>query len=138
MTLFPTTFKYPKALAFIYSKNLRNNYKFTIILFPFSPPLFRWTGSNTNPNNNDGQGKAGTDRSNIVLLRNQMYSEGTPGMAVPTGEKKGHFGNSYPQHLRHSETFLGLSEGQRDDLAMLGTGLYYKNIIFIMHAMQCT
>jgi hypothetical protein len=29
---------------------------------------FQWTGSNTNPNNNDGQGKQGTDRSNIVLL----------------------------------------------------------------------
>ena len=52
-------------------------------------------------------------------------------MAVPTGEKKGHFGNSYPQHLGHSETFLGLSEGQRDDLAMLGTGK--NNIIFILN-----
>ena len=43
MTLFPTIFKYPKALAFIYSKNLRNNYKFTIfiiILFYFFPLLF--------------------------------------------------------------------------------------------------
>lgn len=29
---------------------------------------FQWTGSNTNPNNNDGQGKQGTDRSNIALL----------------------------------------------------------------------
>ena len=40
MTLFPTIFKYPKALAFIYSKNLRNNYKFTIfIIILFSFPL---------------------------------------------------------------------------------------------------
>ena len=41
--------------------------------------LLRWTGSNTNPNNNDGQGRAGTDRSNIVLLRAQNYPEGDPG-----------------------------------------------------------
>jgi len=30
---------------------------------------FQWTGSNTNPGNNAGQGTAGTDRSNIVMLR---------------------------------------------------------------------
>lgn len=35
---------------------------------------FMWTGSNTNPNNNDGQGKQGTDRSNIVPLRVPRYS----------------------------------------------------------------
>ena len=28
----------------------------------------QWTGSNTNPNNNDGQGTRGSDRSNILLL----------------------------------------------------------------------
>lgn len=28
---------------------------------------FQWTGSNTNPNNNDGQGKQGTDRSNVAV-----------------------------------------------------------------------
>ncbi|GFO44399.1 protein dd3-3-like [Plakobranchus ocellatus] len=31
----------------------------------------QWTGSNTNPNNNAGQGLAGSDRSNIVLLKSQ-------------------------------------------------------------------
>lgn len=46
------------------------------VAFFFSP---RWTGSNTNPNNNDGQGKEGTDRSNIVLLRVQNYPEGEIG-----------------------------------------------------------
>lgn len=44
---------------------------------------FAWTGSNTNPNNNDGQGKQGTDRSNIVPLRIPRYSrearDGWPG-----------------------------------------------------------
>ena len=29
---------------------------------------FQWTGSNTNPNGNDGQGTAGTDRSNVVQM----------------------------------------------------------------------
>jgi len=29
---------------------------------------FQWTGSDNNPNNNDGQGRAGTDRSNVVLI----------------------------------------------------------------------
>ncbi|XP_028415067.1 protein DD3-3-like [Dendronephthya gigantea] len=29
---------------------------------------FQWAGANTNPNNNDGQGRAGTDRHNIVQM----------------------------------------------------------------------
>ena len=32
----------------------------------------QWTGSNTNPNNNDGKGLAGSDRSNMLLLDNQV------------------------------------------------------------------
>lgn len=40
---------------------------------------FQWTGSNTNPNNNDGQGKRGTDRSNIAL---QEYIRGKFGRGV--------------------------------------------------------
>ncbi|ETO05736.1 hypothetical protein RFI_31659 [Reticulomyxa filosa] len=36
---------------------------------------FCWTGSNTEPNNNDGQGLAGTDRSNICPLNDQQYSK---------------------------------------------------------------
>jgi len=35
-----------------------------------------WTGSNTNPNNNDGQGKQGTDRSNMVATAHVNYPEG--------------------------------------------------------------
>ena len=40
-------------------------------------------------------------------------------MAVPLGEKRGHLGNSYPQNLTHSETFLDLDQESRDNLAML-------------------
>jgi len=36
----------------------------------------QWTGSNTNPNNNAGQGKQGTDRSNVVMLQNRVFAEG--------------------------------------------------------------
>lgn len=35
----------------------------------------QWTGSNTNPNNNDGQGAAGSDRSNILLLNDHVIIE---------------------------------------------------------------
>ena len=82
---------------------------------------YRWTGSNTNPNNNDGQGLRGTDRSNIVVLTDQNYPEGTPGVAVPVDEKHGHFGNNYPQHL-NSANFLGLPRQDLLNLAILSPG----------------
>ena len=78
----------------------------------------RWTGSNTNPNNNDGQGRAGTDRSNIVLLRGPNYSEGNGG-AVENSPTFGHWGNSYPAHLDDNITFLGLSREDRQNIATL-------------------
>ena len=84
--------------------------------------ISRWTGSNTNPNNNDGQGRAGTDRSNIILLRKQNFPEGTPGLAVPLQLKHGHWGNSYPAHLEDNITFLGLPRADRQSLAVLDTG----------------
>lgn len=33
----------------------------------------QWTGSNTNPINNDGQGLPGSDRSNILMLRPKVF-----------------------------------------------------------------
>ena len=77
----------------------------------------RWTGSNTNPNNNDGQGRAGTDRSNMVLLRPPNYPEGD-GSAGPA---VGHWGKSYPALLDTSDnsTLLGLSREDRENLATL-------------------
>eukprot|EP00056_Hartaetosiga_gracilis_P013768 m.231079 g.231079 ORF g.231079 m.231079 type:complete len:1329 (-) comp13895_c4_seq1:92-4078(-) len=47
---------------------------------------FQWTGSNTNPNHNDGQGKQGTDRSNVAILE---YVRGEGGRGV---EKAGGMG----------------------------------------------
>ena len=84
---------------------------------PLLLPLHRWTGSNTNPNNNDGQGRAGTDRSNVVMLRPPNYPEGD-GSA---GEANGHWGNSYPARIDSPDnvTFLGLSRADIDSLATL-------------------
>ena len=96
-----------------------------IIVLPFPPlppfPLLssyfsRWTGSNTNPNNNDGQGRAGTDRSNIVLLSGMNFDEGN-GMAVASSPTYGHWGNNYPAYL--NKTFLGWSREDRQMLAVL-------------------
>ncbi|XP_058950306.2 protein DD3-3 [Pocillopora verrucosa] len=61
---------------------------------------FQWTGSNSNPNNNDGQGNAGTDRSNVVLLRENEWRR------------------NYPPHL-DSTTFLGLDKNSLHNLAVL-------------------
>ncbi|XP_057297072.1 protein DD3-3-like isoform X2 [Hydractinia symbiolongicarpus] len=82
---------------------------------------FQWTGSNTNPNNNDGQGLAGTDRSNVVLLTSQLYPEGEPGKAVAENLKFGHFGNNYPAHLNNA-TFLGFFRQDLVSLAVLSPG----------------
>ena len=80
----------------------------------------RWTGSNTNPNNNAGQGKAGTDRSNIVLLRDTTYDE----VARDTNQQIiGHFARNYPIHLDDDRngtyTFLGWDRETRENLAVL-------------------
>ena len=50
-----------------------------------------------------------------------MYPEGTPGKAVPLGQKFGHFGNSYPAHLDNS-SFLGFPRHIRQSLAVLDNG----------------
>ena len=83
--------------------------------------FFRWTGSNSNPNNNDGQGRAGTDRSNVVMLTNQQYPEGTPGLAVEIGKKFGHWGTNYPQRVDNT-SFFGFTRTDLKNLAILQSG----------------
>ena len=75
------------------------------LMFSFS----RWTGSNTNPNNNDGQGKAGTDRSNVILLKETKEQ---------SAKNYGHWTNSHPKQLEDAK-FLGFSEGDLRSLALL-------------------
>ncbi|CAL1539911.1 unnamed protein product [Lymnaea stagnalis] len=80
----------------------------------------QWTGSNTNPNNNDGQGLAGTDRSNIVLLGSQVYPEGD---SNSNAEVYGHFGVNYPMKAENS-TLLGLSPEDALTLAFVNPGQF--------------
>jgi len=87
---------------------------------------FQWTGSNNNPQNNDGQGTAGTDRSNIVELRPAVYNEcvdisGQPSTTAcatnPT--TYGQFGRAYPVRNIDTNPFLGFSHDQLRHLAIL-------------------
>ena len=77
-------------------------------------PSFRWTGSNSNPGNNAGQGQAGTDRHNIVELVTQRYD----GLET-SNVKGGHWANNYPAKLEASD-LLGLDFEDRENLAFSG------------------
>jgi len=81
---------------------------------------FQWQGSNTNPNNNAGQGKQGTDRHNIAPLGSKVYEEdGMDTAAVPNGQ----WGRSYPGHIsadnENHVPFLGMPEKAVERLASL-------------------
>ena len=84
----------------------------------------RWNGADTNPQNNDGQGKKGSDRNNALLLRNKNYPEGS-GVQYGPAPTYGHYGNNYPMMLNDS-AFLGLSQDDLLHLAFLDPGNYSK------------
>jgi len=78
---------------------------------------FQWTGSNTNPNNNAGQGRQGSDRHNVVALKTKVYEE--PGSTDQTSPAtRGHWGSSYPAKL-DDFSFLGFSRTEMQNLAIL-------------------
>jgi hypothetical protein len=79
---------------------------------------FQWTGSNTNPDNNAGQGKAGTDRHNVLILRAPNYDEGQP---VTQPVTVGQWGNNYPSRIdtANATNFMGLSYEDLRTLAIL-------------------
>jgi plastocyanin len=81
----------------------------------------QWDGSNKNPKNNAGQGRAGTDRSNMVELTARKYPEGTLGAAGDELKKFGQWGNSYPQFIRKTN-FMGLTESELVYLARTPPG----------------
>jgi hypothetical protein len=79
---------------------------------------FQWTGSNTNPNNNAGQGRAGSDRANVNIMRGPAYVEtGVQETRPPT---LGHFGRQFPGRVDASWKFLGLDEADLKLLALSG------------------
>jgi len=77
-----------------------------------------WTGSDDNPQNNAGEGEAGTDRSNIILLNGPQYSFVQKAKA-DAGEKYGHWANSYPENINNG-TFLGFSHDDARSLVHAG------------------
>lgn len=80
---------------------------------------FQWTGSNTNPNNNDGQGQAGTDRSNVVGLISKTFEEST---FVTNPITYGALGANYPKSLVKSGlNFLGWDNQSLIQLATLAS-----------------
>lgn len=80
---------------------------------------FQWTGSNTNPNNNAGQGRQGSDRHNVVALKAKNYEEPVATDSnTAAGSVYGHLGNSYP-HKISDWNFLGLTAGDMQHLAIL-------------------
>jgi hypothetical protein len=108
---------------------------------------FRWTGSNKNPRNNDGQGLAGSDRSNMVLLTPQVnritiisvyffylnyfskvYAKGNNQFYSPL-ELNGQYGINYPMNLLNS-TLFGFDMNDLTKLALLSN--FCKNEFSIL------
>eukprot|EP00128_Syssomonas_multiformis_P015732 Colp12_sorted_trinity150504_noHs@35879 len=76
----------------------------------------QWTGSETNPENNAGQGKRGTDRHNIVMLGTEKYTKGK-GLAAQGMTSFGQYMLTYPSHF-DNVTFLGFSVADARALAI--------------------
>jgi len=120
---------YP-ADAVIYNLNVRGKRGNIVQTYPateydFAPPRLlatqgdyvhiQWTGSNANPQNNDGQGRAGTDRSNMVGIIPRTYEESPLKTTLPT---VGTLGTNFPKRLGVDLNFLGWSN---DTLVQLAT-----------------
>lgn len=78
---------------------------------------FQWGGSDNNPRNNDGQGRAGTDRSNVLLMDKTVFQEGD----VNAADRYGALGRSYPEHINESY-FMGLTNVDKLHLGLMGHG----------------
>jgi hypothetical protein len=79
----------------------------------------QWTGSNNNPGNNDGQGTAGTDRSNIVPLRERSFAPNDYSEIYdPLLRVYGTWAVNFPLNLTGAD-FLGFSKNQLVRLATL-------------------
>jgi len=78
------------------------------------------TGSNTNPNNNDGQGRQGTDRSNYIVQQTidystALYSNFEREMTFEDGQiDTGSSGTSYPSYVKQPDGYIIPAELQKD------------------------
>lgn len=98
----------------------------TLEMAPGEYVHFQWTGSDTNNNNNDGQGKLGSDRNNVLMLRNKNYPEGN-GVQYGPAPTFGHYGNNYPMSINDSK-LLNLSKEDLIKLAFLDPGKVGVNL----------
>lgn len=80
----------------------------------------RWAGSDNNPRNNDGEGPAGEDRNNVVLLAAPRVQKSDPDYS-----EYGDLTRSYPEHLDNA-TFLGFTRSDLVNLALARGGLWIK------------
>ena len=116
-----------KFLLYFTLRSSLDRYRYlTMIKFDLVSPS-RWTGSNTNPNNNDGQGLPGTDRSNMVPLGQQVYGDESSAYYEPF-VKFGHYGRSYPQEIMNS-TFAGFNVQTMTNMAVLQPSKYWYCLI---------
>lgn len=104
--------------------------------FLFFHFLHRWTGSNTNNPNNDGNGQARSDRNNIVQLGEPTYDEGSLKSFGP-GAVYGKYGVNYPAHVVNS-SFLGLSQQDLLHLAFNSPGKLVVHVVklFMLHIQE--
>jgi len=66
--------------------------------------------------NNAGQGTAGQDRNNIILLEDASYKYAQD-RTSDKPNKYGHWANSYPKTISGASTFLGLTTNDAKNLA---------------------
>jgi len=77
---------------------------------------FQWTGADTNPCNNDGEGTRGTDRSNVILQRDLGFEKVGGNVS---SDVHGWWGSSFPAPLDTSN-FLGFECEAQKELALEG------------------
>ncbi|CAF0997043.1 unnamed protein product [Didymodactylos carnosus] len=91
----------------------------------------QWIGSNTNPPGNDGQGTAGTDRNNVLLLENKtVNSDWNPFQYL---QVNGLLSANYPNMLVNSTLFhfskndlrLLAASGQSTDAQLNNASAYF-------------
>lgn len=84
----------------------------------------QWTGANSNPGNNAGQGRAGTDRHNMLLLREVTW----PKDGKDEDMARGCFACNYPEYITNSTDFLGFTREELIRLAFHDGTHYWGDI----------